>query len=143
MRIVVVDASVAIKWFPPFDTEPLAAEARNLLDRWTRSEIEFVVPDLFWAEVGNIIWKSVRGGRCSLAEAQELLKTMPLMNLQAVSSADLVASAFQIATSHGRAIYDCLYVALTKQAGAEMVSADEKLVNALGGQYAIRWLGAI
>jgi predicted nucleic acid-binding protein len=143
MRVVVVDASVAIKWFPPFDTEPLAAEARKLLDRWTRSEIEMVVPDLLWAEVGNIIWKSVRVGRCSLAEAEELLETMPLMNLQAVSSAMLVEPAFHIANTHGRAIYDCLYVALTKQAGAAMVSADEKLVNALGGQYAIQWLGAI
>jgi len=66
-----------------------------------------------------------------------------LMNLAAVSSAKLVDSAFHVATTHGRAIYDCLYVALTEQIGAVMVSADEKLVNALGGRYAIRWLGAL
>jgi len=143
MKVLVVDASASIKWFPPFDTEPLAAEARTLLDAWSHAEIEIVVPDLFWAEIGNIIWKSVRVGRCSLSEAQELLHTMPLMNLPAVSSTKLIDSAFHVATTHGRAIYDCLYVALTEQIGAVMVSADEKLVNALGGRYAIRWLGAL
>jgi predicted nucleic acid-binding protein len=143
MKVFVVDASVAIKWFPPFDTEPFAAEARTLLDSWSRSEIEIMVPDLFWAEVGNIIWKSVRVGRCSLPQAQELLETMPLMNLQAVSSGMLVESAFHIANTHGRAIYDCLYVALSRQSGAAMVSADERLVNALAAHYAIKWLGAV
>ncbi len=141
MQILIVDASVAIKWFPPFDSEPLAAAARALLDRWSRAEIQIAVPDLFWTEIGNILWKSVRVGRCSRSEADELLRTMQMMNLPAIPSAQLVELALSIASFHGRAIYDCLYVALTKQSGAEMVSADEKLVNSLAGHFRLKWLG--
>jgi predicted nucleic acid-binding protein len=142
MQVLIVNASVAIKWFPPFDSEPLAAEARTLLDQWSRAEIQIAVPDLFWAEIGNILWKSVRVGRCSRSEAEELLRTMQMMSLPAIPSAQLVELALSIASLHSRAIYDCLYVALAKQSGAKMVTADEKLVNSLAGQFQIKWLGS-
>ena len=141
MQVLIVDASVAIKWFPPFDREPLAVEARAVLGRWSRAEIQIAVPDLFWAELGNILWKSVRVGRCSRSEADELLRTMQMMNLPAIPSAQLVELALSIASFHGRAIYDCLYVALAKQLDAEMVSADEKLVGSLAGHFRLKWLG--
>jgi predicted nucleic acid-binding protein len=76
MQILIVDASVAIKWSPPFDSEPLAAEARALPERWSRAETQITVPDLFRAEIGNILRESVRVGRCSRSEADELLRTM-------------------------------------------------------------------
>ena len=116
MQILILDAGVAIKWLPPFDSEPLAAEARALLDRWSRAEIQIAVPDLFWAEIGNILWKSVRLGRCSRSEADELLRTMQMMNLPAIPSAQLFELALSIASFHGREIYDCLYVALIPRA---------------------------
>jgi len=91
---------------------------------------------------GIAIRKSVRVGRCSRLQADELLRTMQMMNLPAIPSAQLVELALSIASFHGRAIYDCLYVALAKQSGAEMVSADEKLVNSLAGHFRLKWLGA-
>jgi predicted nucleic acid-binding protein len=63
-----------------------------------------------------------------------------MMNLPAIPSAQFVELALSTASFHGRAIYDCLYVALTMQSGAEMVSADEKLVNSLAGHFRLKWL---
>lgn len=37
----------------------------RLLDRFAAGQIIFCVPDLFWPELGNIGWKSVRIGRMS------------------------------------------------------------------------------
>ena len=52
---MVVDASVAAKWLLPKENEPLTAEAIELFRRYSRGEISFIVPDLFWAEMANII----------------------------------------------------------------------------------------
>jgi len=51
----VVDASVGIKWFVP---EIHSDAARRLL---TEDSI-LLVPDLFFPEIGNILWKRVRRG---------------------------------------------------------------------------------
>ncbi len=60
---LVVDASVAAKWLL---TEALSPKAVGLV----QPDNELVVPDLFWAEVGNILWKKVRAG-----ELADCLKT--------------------------------------------------------------------
>ena len=50
---VVVDASVAIKWFVP---EIHADAARRLL----REGMTLLAPDLIWAEVANALWRKWR-----------------------------------------------------------------------------------
>ena len=60
MISLVLDASVAAKWAVPSANEPLTLESLRLLERYTAGEINFIVPDVFWAEVGNVFWKGVR-----------------------------------------------------------------------------------
>ena len=50
---VVVDASVAVKWFLP---EVHAEAARQLL----RDKMTLLAPDLIWAEVANALWRKWR-----------------------------------------------------------------------------------
>jgi len=50
--------------------------------------------------------------------------------------------AFQIATDHGRTVYDSLYVALAVQAKTHLITADERLANALAARFPVKWLGA-
>lgn len=54
MEKVVIDSSVAIKWFV---VEPYSADARRLLYGYQLGELEFLAPDLINAEIGNIVWK--------------------------------------------------------------------------------------
>jgi predicted nucleic acid-binding protein len=56
----VLDASVAATWLLPSKNESLHAEALPWLDRYTRSELVLVVPDLFWIEVASVMWRAVR-----------------------------------------------------------------------------------
>jgi predicted nucleic acid-binding protein len=139
----VLDASVAAKWFLPVAGEPLAGEAVGLLKRFTGGDLRFIVPDLFWPEFANILWKAQRLGRCSRSSADEAVRSMTSQKLPTVSSATLIEAAFSIATAFDRTVYDSLYVALAVQSGAQLVTADERLASNLAAHFPVKWLGAV
>ena len=141
MRNIVLDASVAVKWAVP-SNETLAAESLQLLKRYADGEINFLVPDLFWAEVGNVLWKGVRQQRWPRAVAASVVSEMSARAFFTVSSRSLLSDAMEIALVHERSVYDCLYVALAVQFNVEMVTADERLANALAARLPVKWLGA-
>jgi predicted nucleic acid-binding protein len=59
----ILGVSVAAKWVLPSRDEPLHAESLRLLNGFAEGTIKLSVPDLFWPEAANILWKSVRIGR--------------------------------------------------------------------------------
>jgi predicted nucleic acid-binding protein len=125
-RSLVIDASVAVKWFLP---EPDAERAVALL----RAGHRLIAPDLLWIEVASVLWKVARRGALSADEAQRMLADAAAFPVETIESAPLLADALRIATATGRTVYDSLYVALAAREGAVMVTADERLVNALAG----------
>jgi predicted nucleic acid-binding protein len=143
VSLLVIDASVAAKWFLPARGETLAEEAVELLGRYAQGKVRFVVPDLFWAEFGNILWKATRLGRLTEAAADSAIEAMRDRKLPTVSSMSLLAQAFAIATAFDRTVYDSLYVALAVEGKAQLVTADERLANALAAHLPVKWLGAL
>jgi len=139
----VVDASVAAKWFLPAKQEPLVDEALLLLNAYSAGQIQFVVPDLFWAEFGNILWKAVRQGRCSKRAGETAIASLKQRNLPTVSSSALLDLAFRIATAFDRTVYDCLYIALAVESNSQFITADERLANSVAAHLPVKWLGAI
>jgi len=140
---LVVDVSVAVKWFLLGD-EPLKDRAIELLARFVIGEVEFLVPDLFWAELGNVLWKAVRTQRCTEDQAVESLVRSRQLDLPALPmSTQLLEQAFQIANRHGRSFYDSLYVAAAVSQNATLITADQKLANATAAFLPVKWLGAI
>ena len=125
MSAVVVDCAVAIKWFVP---EELSAEAEGLLDG-TR---DLLAPDLLFAELGNVLWKKVSRRELTTAEARAVLSGISKVPLAVTPSRDLTAAALEIALAHGRTVYDAIYVALAVAHDCTLVTADERLVRALG-----------
>ena len=142
MTSLVVDASLAVKWLPLFANETLVTQAIRLLERRLVGEIEMLVPDLFWPEVASVLCKAVRKRVCESDEANRALSTLQEQNLTTISSVALVTPALSIAVRHGRSVYDSLYVALAVASNSELVTADERLANALGGHLPVKWLGA-
>ena len=123
---LVVDASVAVKWLL---TEPYSPEALKLL----RSAPTLHAPDLLFPEVGNILWKRVRAGEITADKAKELLEWLATLLIQLHPSPPLILAAIEIACRNKRTVYDSLYLALAVREGCAMVTADEKLFNALRG----------
>ena len=143
MTLLVLDASVAAKWFLPRAGEPLAEEALALLRRYADGEVELIVPDLFWAEFGNILWKAVRAGRTSEKAATQALADMLRYELPTVSGRGLAEDALAIALSTGRSVYDATCLALAVQRDSTFVTADERLVNTLATHWPVKWLGVL
>jgi predicted nucleic acid-binding protein len=139
---LVLDASVAIKWAMPSAGEPLTDEALRLLRRYVGGELEFIVPDVFWAELGNVLWKGTRQRRWRQDEAEAVAADMRARDFATVPSGVLLSEALRIAFAHDRAVYDCLYVALAVQSRSELITADEHLANALAAHLPVKWLGA-
>jgi predicted nucleic acid-binding protein len=143
VSLFVIDASVAAKWFLPDRGETLVDEAAQLLARYAKGQVRFVVPDLFWAEFGNILWKAVRRGRCTQKAAETDIATMKSRGLPTVPSASLLEAAFAIATAFDRTVYDSLYIALAVDCQGQLITADEKLANAAAAHLPVKWLGAV
>lgn len=143
MKACIVDASVAAKWFLDTKDEQFVSNAKALLDSHERGELQFMVPDLFWAEMGNIFWKAVRTGRCSRADAEKSVTVLQEGAWITIPSYGLLNQALQVALEFKRTVYDSLYVALASESGSELITADERLVNALAARFPVKWLGAL
>jgi predicted nucleic acid-binding protein len=126
---MVVDASVVIKWHVP---ENHSEAAQRLL---TRDWITLHVPDLSSPELGNILWKKVRRGELSEDQAREIARLLAVAPLVVHRSVDLLEAALEIALGTGRTVYDSMYIALAVHLDCPLVTADEKLVNALHGSF--------
>lgn len=142
MSPVVLDASVAAKWFLPPRDEALVGQALDLLRSYERGMIEFIAPDIFWVEFGSLSWKAVRRQRWSEAEAFAAIRAIGKLEISTFDTKPLLEGAFTIAAGFGTSIYDALYVALAHDADSRLITADEKLVNTIGSRFPVRWLGS-
>jgi predicted nucleic acid-binding protein len=139
----VLDASVAAKWFLPDAGETLVSESLQILDGYSQGRIHLQVPDLFWPEFGNILWKAVRQGRISTESASEAIHLLVEENISTYPSQHVLSDAFEIAAAFQRTVYDSLYVALALASGNVLVTADEWLANSLAAHFPVRWLGSL
>lgn len=138
----VVDASVAVKWCLPPGSETLAVEARALLLSYRRRDIQFLVPDLFWPELANALWRAVWKQKIDAEAAIRSYAKIGELDIPTIPSFEFVPRALQLALSQGRTVYDALYVALALGSGADLITADERLAKALAARFSVKWLGA-
>jgi predicted nucleic acid-binding protein len=125
----VVDASVVIKWFID---EVHAEAARRLQD----DQDELFAPDLLWPECGNILWKKVRRGELTPDEARLIWGGLERQPISALPCRLVLELALEVAFDASRTVYDSCYLALAMLTGCQLVTADQKLFNALqGGSY--------
>lgn len=124
MSILVVDASVVIKWFVP---ERGTEAARRLL----QSSHTFVAPDLLFAEVANSLWKKTLRGELTAAESRQLMRDVERIAVETIPCRDLAADAHELALITSRSVYDAMYLALAVRLETRVMTADERFVNAL------------
>lgn len=140
---LITDVSVAAKWVLRGPEEEFVSEARDLLLRLVMGKIQVIVPDLFWVELGSVLWKAVRAGRCTRTVAESGLHEVKQQGLITASSHGLVEAAMDIALRFNRTVYDSIYVALAQRQTIQLITADEKLADALAAKFPVKWLGAL
>lgn len=126
MKPVVVDASVAAKWFLPEDG---VEQARRLLD----GRHALLAPDLLWVEVASVAWKYARKGVLTRIEAERLVEHSLMFPVETHPCEPLLPDAVRLALEHDRTVYDSLYLALAIRESATLVTEDAKLVRAFSG----------
>lgn len=136
----VIDASVGIKFVLP---EPLSDRAESLFGLLgKRPAVRFFVPDLFYVECANVLWKRVTRYGYKISDAMVDLRNLRALALRIVSTSDLSETALKLSVLHGITAYDACYVALSDLVAAPLITADERLVRKLADKkHRVQWLG--
>lgn len=122
--IVIVDASVAIKWYA-------GEEYSNNADQLLNGTFEIHAPELIIPEFGNIVWKKLRRNQLTLVEAENIIAAFEDLRIFLHSSKPTLNSAFIGAARTGQTVYDWTYLALAVSMSCKFVTADEKFYKAL------------
>lgn len=134
--IVVVDASVAVKWLLP---EELSEEALTLARRWAQANVLAIAPILLWAEVSNALHQRVRSGEIKADDASLLLNELSRLGLEPSSEVHLSPRAITLAAEFSLTnTYDAIYLALAEEEHAEFWTADRPLYQAAREQ--VEWV---
>jgi predicted nucleic acid-binding protein len=123
MTELVVDASVAFKWFAK---EVHSAAASRLFDGQTI----LCAPDLIAPELGNILWKKVRRAEMTAADAFAIVEAFGRIGVEIYPTSVLLPSALKLALQLDCTLYDCLYLALAVAKNCALVTADQRLYSA-------------
>ncbi len=135
MRLV-VDASVALKWFLRGRPDELhVAEAEAVLSVIGRSRTELFAPGHWIAEVIAVLARTKPG---AVDDALILLDDMrPVI----VVGIPVVKRAAQLAIALNHHLFDTLYHAVALEEGATLVTADEAYFKKAEGLGGLRLLG--
>jgi predicted nucleic acid-binding protein len=139
--IVVVDASIALKWVIK---ESDSGKALALLGEWSNRKTIMLAPALITYEITNILYQNVRKNEIALERAKSALEDVMLMGIEFDIPQDyrLGRRAIELAHKFGtKATYDSHYLALAEREGCELWTADTKMWRAVKGELAwVRWL---
>src|SRR6516225_4039622 len=128
----VLDASVGLCWVL---SRPLSPKALRLRNDFQKSIHELIAPAHFQGEIASGLTKAERQKLIPVGDARRLiadvLSTPPIL----YSFDPLFYRAVELSSQTRTGFYDCLYVALAEQENCDLVTADDKLINALQGQF--------
>jgi predicted nucleic acid-binding protein len=120
--VIVLDASVGLKWFAP--EEPLATEASKVLDDVERAPEQFLVPDIFMAECLAVLCR-MRGA--TIEDVQQAIGLLETLGMSRVPVGhEVLQLAARYALEWKLSGYDAIYVALASLSNATWLTADER-----------------
>lgn len=119
--MIVVDASVALKWFVNEEGTPAALSLLTAADH-------LLAPELVIAEMCNAAWRMSRIGRMTAEQVAIVAAQAGQLFHERVSLDVLSVRATHIALRLGHPAYDCFYLALAEQREARVVTADRRFL---------------
>jgi predicted nucleic acid-binding protein len=125
--VIVIDASVAVKWFLP----EVGSDAASAL--LTADDVELVGPDLLAVEVCATLVRGANMVKANRADAlTKLAKFKAMLDMGAVNlirtSPGLMHQAASRAIDIGHPLKDCLYLAMAMELGCDLVTCDARFM---------------
>lgn len=123
-RVVVLDASVAVRWLVP---EPGSGEAAALLQQ----AIRWIAPRLILTEIAAALRRKVVDGELLAGEALQsfevFLGFVADGTVRVANDEDVMRAALLLALSLAHRVPDCAYLALAERERIGLVTADRRL----------------
>jgi predicted nucleic acid-binding protein len=121
----VLDASVASRFLL---VEDLSDKAELVLDGFLKGELDLKAPMLLVYEVGNTLWKSIKGSFISLEEALEKFSCFLELKIDSIRlSEEEHKEALEWGAKNNATYYDSVYVKSCKKVGGVLLTADNIL----------------
>ena len=125
MRLV-VDASVAVKWF--VEEEASASAQRVLESRLARSGLlELIAPEFLLVEVVAVMGRRARSKSVQPDYPAQVLQALRKLRLGLPPDSELLDHATQLSITLRHPVYDCLYLALSRRLSAPIATFDTGL----------------
>lgn len=138
---LVIDASVAVKWFV---REPDRDRALDLARRAAERTLRLHACEIWMSKCANVIWKRARQlKRLEPRAAREAVARLGTTAIRDAPTRALLPRAYAIAVDAGVTVYDALYIALAEALDSKVVSADAALLRRLRGTHFAALLEAL
>jgi predicted nucleic acid-binding protein len=124
---LVVDSSVVAKWILP------AADSLKAVGLADGASTPLIILDLAPIEVANAIFVRQLRDKIPPDEATQFFEVLSSMQVQIVTSCDLLRRGLEIALKYRCAVYDALFVAAVEKLRCDGVTADERFYRAVAG----------
>ena len=126
VEVVVLDASVAVRWVVD---EAGSDEAAALLER----DVAWITPRLLLTEAASVLRRKVADKALAPAAAGQsldaLLQAVADGVIRLVDDERVIAPALLLAISLQHKVPDCVYLALAEREGAAIATADDRLAR--------------
>ena len=127
----VLDSSVVLKWYIH---EVLTDQAMRLKDHLESQSQYVAVPEFFFVESANILWKKAFLKKELLRnDAKGIYSRVLDLSFHVIEDEKMLLHALDLALDHAVSVYDGLYLACSVYTKAILVTADSALVRRLEG----------
>ena len=134
--MIILDASVVIKWF---SDEEYTDKALEIRERIRMGDEKVVVPDLLLYELANALKYNPSFNTDDVSDA---LASIFDMDMDIVTpTPEIINSAVTLAFEHEITVYDAFYVALAKETELTFITADGRLCERVRGLDFVKFIG--
>jgi predicted nucleic acid-binding protein len=135
---IVLDASVAVKWF---HDEEFTREALKIRDAADKGRLEIIVPSIFPYEVINALRKPP-----NLFEKEQLKSAGESIELRGLlgENADKgdLSTILELTFKHSINPYDASYMLMASRFKTRVITADKKLAKSIGNEDLALFIGS-
>jgi predicted nucleic acid-binding protein len=134
---MIADASVLLCAFFPDEAQ---AQAQALLRDHAAGHERLKAPTLVVYEVTNAVWQAERRERISSAQADKILQAAAGLEIELLPLD--WGESLPLARQFNRSAYDAAYLSLAERLNERMITADERLYNAVHAKLKwVEWIG--
>ncbi len=139
MKRLVIDASVAMKWY--FSDEEHGEKALKILEAHASDRLSLLAPALLEFEMANVMVVAKRRGRVKDEDTIGAMEGFTGLGISFYPMDSLFKKILGYCHVNGISAYDAAYIALAEDLKTDFVTADKRLFNSTRKLTFVTWIG--